>query len=82
MKQSAREEECYERDVSIDPARAKRGLAAAPAADLRGDGRVTCVRPPQPDPARAPIAEEPLHTGSIYRELMQKYDRFNSRHLK
>jgi len=40
------------------------------------------VRPAPPDPARTLGIEEPLHTGSIYRELMQKYDRFSPRHLK
>ena len=32
-------------------------------------------------PARFPDAEAPVHSGAIYRDLMQKFDRVNTRHL-
>ena len=64
------------------------GLSLRPPQMCEADGRVACVRPAEadpawsPGPARSPVPEEPLHTGSIYRELMQKYDRITPRHLK
>jgi hypothetical protein len=58
------------------------GCSLRPPQTCEAGGIVACVRPAPPDPARTPEIEEPLHTGSIYRELMQKYDRYNSRHLK
>jgi hypothetical protein len=58
------------------------GCSLRPPQTCEANGGITCVRAALPDPARIPGIEEPLHTGSIYRELMQKYDRFNTRHLK
>lgn len=63
--------------------RARReGLSVKPPQAYELSGGVACVRPAPPGPAPAIDAGEPIHTGSIYRELMQKYDRVNPRHLK
>ena len=58
------------------------GISLRPPQTCEADGHVACVRPAAPNPAWNPEPEEPLHTGSIYRDLMAKHDRINPRHLK
>jgi len=58
------------------------GCSLRPPQTCEVGGSVARVRPAPQDPAGIPGIDEPLHTGSIYRELMQKYDRINTRHLK
>ncbi len=58
------------------------GLTLRPTQTCELNGYVACVRQAPPEPARIPGIDEPLHTGSIYRALMQKYDRVSPRHLK
>ena len=58
------------------------GISMRPPQTCEFDGHVASVRTATPIPARIPGLEEPLHTGSIYRDLMEKHDRINPRHLK
>jgi hypothetical protein len=58
------------------------GCSLRPAQTCEANGSVACVRPAPPAPAQIPGLDEPLHTGSIYRELMQKHDQIHTRHLK
>jgi hypothetical protein len=58
------------------------GISLRPPQTCEADGYVTSVRAAPPNPAPIQGIEEPLHTGSIYRELMQKHDRINPRHTK
>lgn len=62
--------------------RARReGISLRPPQTCETSGVVAPVRAAQADPARIDGLDEPLRTGSIYRELMQKYDSVRSRHL-
>lgn len=58
------------------------GLRLRPPQSCEVAGTIACVRGAPPGPAGISEIEEPFHTGSIYRELMQKYDRITPRHLK
>jgi hypothetical protein len=58
------------------------GISLRPPQTCEVGGYVTNVRPAPLSPAQIPAIEEPLHTGSIYRDLMEKHDRINPRHLK
>ena len=58
------------------------GISLRPPQTCEADGHVASVRAAPPNPAQALGIEEPLHTGSIYRDLMAKHDRINPRHLK
>ncbi len=58
------------------------GISLRPPQTCEVGGRVACVRAAPPNSAQIPGIEEPVHTGSIYRELMEKHDRLNPRHLK
>jgi hypothetical protein len=58
------------------------GCTLRPPQTCEADGSVACVHPAALSLAQIPGLDEPLHTGSIYRELMQKHDRINTRHLK
>jgi hypothetical protein len=62
--------------------RARReGISLKLPQTFEASGSTACVREAPEIPAQSPGNEEPLHTGSIYRELMKKYDRVNTRHL-
>lgn len=58
------------------------GCSLRPPQTCEAGGCVASVRPAPAELARIPGIDEPLHTGSIYRELMQKYDQVRTRHLK
>jgi hypothetical protein len=64
--------------------RARREAAAARYAPMvTASPGLTHVRTAAPDQiALTRSAEEPIHTGSIYRGLMQKHDRMGTRHLR
>jgi hypothetical protein len=63
--------------------RARReGVSLRPPQVFGACDGVSAVGEAASDPGRTPWAEAPIHTGAIYRELMQKYDRITPRHLK
>ncbi len=63
--------------------RARReGISLRPPQTCEASGGIAPVRMAQTDLARTPGLDEPIRTGSIYRELMQKYDSVNTRHLR
>ena len=63
--------------------RARReGVSLKPPQVFGVSGGIASVGGAPPGADRSFETEEPLHTGSIYRELMQKYDRITPRHLK
>jgi hypothetical protein len=62
--------------------RAKReGMSIKPPRTFEAAGGIQHVRETPSTSARFPDAEPPVHT-AIYRDLMQKFDRVNTRHLK
>lgn len=58
------------------------GISLRPPQTCEAGGHIASVRAAPHNSARDPGIEEPLHTGSIYRGLMEKHDRANPRHLK
>jgi hypothetical protein len=59
------------------------GCALRPAQPVTASAGPAHVRSVAPDQiALDKLLDEPVHTGSIYRGLMQKHDRMTTRHLK
>ncbi len=72
----------YEQNISADQRAQKRRLRSTRQWATASPG-LTHVRTAAPDQiALTRSAEEPIHTGSIYRGLMQKHDRMGTRHLR
>ena len=60
----------------------KEGCSLKPPQVFEASGGLSAVREAPLAPARYPETEAPVHTGAIYRDLMQKFDRVSTRHLK
>ncbi len=63
--------------------RAKReGLSRNQPHSPTAAGTIPGAREATAHPVRVSYPDAPVHTGAIYRDLMQKFDRVNTRHLR